>query len=364
MEPGGRGATDGDGLSTLEQAAVGASLGRTVEAVRDLLGVEIAFVTSMDDEFQRFEMLAGDGSSFGVNEDTVIPVEETYCHHVLEGRLPNFIPDVRQNEFAMSLPATEAVNLGAYVSLPLTFSNGEFYGTMCAVSHEAQPQIGEREEQFLRVFARLAIDQIEREHLQDRVVEAERGLVATTALLQAIEARDSYTAEHSKAVVELAATVAEQLGIGESEGVDLARVALLHDIGKIAIPDSILRKPGPLDDQEWELMRKHPEYGSDLIERTPGVVHLAPAVRAEHERWDGEGYPDGLAGEEIPLASQIVFACDAYHAMVSDRPYRKGLGEKEARRRLRDGAGTQFNPAVVTAMLAALEQHVEPAAQE
>ena len=77
-------------------------------------------------------------------------------------------------------------------------------------------------------------------------------------------------------------------------------------------------------------MRKHPIYGSDLIERTPGVVHLAPAVRAEHERWDGDGYPDGLAGEEIPLASQIVFACDAYHAMVSDRPYRKGLGEEEA----------------------------------
>jgi len=356
-------AMDGDGLSTLAHAAVGASLARTVEAVRDLLGVEVAFVTSMDDEFQRFEMLAGDGSSFGLAEDTVMPVEDTYCHHVLAGRLPNLIPDVRENEFAMSLPATEAVNLGAYVSLPLTFSNGEFYGTMCAISHEPQPHLGAREEQFLRVFARLAVDQIEREHLQERVVETERELVATTALMQAIEARDSYTAEHSKAVVELAATVAEQLGLGEREGHDLARVALLHDIGKIAIPDSILRKPGPLDDQEWELMRKHPEYGSDLIERTPGVVHLAPAVRAEHERWDGEGYPDGLAGEEIPLASQIVFACDAYHAMVSDRPYRRGLGEDEARRRLRAGAGSQFNPAVVAAMLDALEQAMEPAAE-
>ncbi len=272
------------------------------------------------------------------------------------------MPDVRANEVAAAMPITEVAGVGAFVSMPLTFSDGELYGTLCAASHEAQPQLGPRDEQFLHIFARLVVDQIERERLQEQKHAAERGVIASTVLTHAVEARDSYTAEHSRAVVDLAAAVGAQLGLGEAAGNDLAQVALLHDIGKIAIPDSILRKEGPLDDKEWELMRQHPIYGYELIELTPGLEHLAPAIRAEHERWDGGGYPDGLAGEAIPLASRIVFACDAYHAMVSDRPYRKRLGDDEARRRLQEGSGSQFCPEVVTAMLAALDAGAIPAA--
>jgi two-component system cell cycle response regulator len=120
----------------------------------------------------------------------------------------------------------------------------------------------------------------------------------------------------------------------------------------VGIPDAILQKQGPLDDEEWQLMRQHPIVGERIIAGTPGLSHLAPAMRAEHERWDGTGYPDGLAGEQIPLASRITLACDALHAMTSNRPYRPAMPLSHAREELRAGAGSQFDPNVIKALLA------------
>jgi HD-GYP domain-containing protein (c-di-GMP phosphodiesterase class II) len=131
-------------------------------------------------------------------------------------------------------------------------------------------------------------------------------------------------------------------------------VALLHDIGKIGMPDEILRKPGRLDAHELAIMREHPVIGERILRHVPGLETVARAVRHEHERWDGTGYPDGLAGEAIPLSSRITLVCDAYHAMTSARPYRAALDHEEAAEELRRGAGTQFDPAIVTALLAAL----------
>ena len=136
---------------------------------------------------------------------------------------------------------------------------------------------------------------------------------------------------------------------------DVEHVALLHDIGKVGIPDAILQKQGPLDEQEWELMRQHPVVGERIIAGTPGLSHLAPAMRAEHEHWDGGGYPDGLAGEEIPLASRITLACDALNAMTNDRPYRPAMTLQRARQELMAGAGTQFDPRTVQALFDEIE---------
>jgi HD-GYP domain-containing protein (c-di-GMP phosphodiesterase class II) len=129
---------------------------------------------------------------------------------------------------------------------------------------------------------------------------------------------------------------------------------LLHDIGKLAIPDSMLQKPGPLTDDEQDVMRTHPVESERIVAGLPGLRHLGLAVRSEHERFDGSGYPDGLAGEAIPLASRITFVCDAYHAMVSDRPYRAALTIDQARRQIVDGSGTQFCPKAAGALLATL----------
>ena len=128
-------------------------------------------------------------------------------------------------------------------------------------------------------------------------------------------------------------------------------MALLHDIGKVGVPDAVLLKPAPLDESEWALMRRHPEIGARIVAEVEGLSHMAPAILADHERWDGLGYPLGLAGEAIPIASRITFACDAYHAMVSDRPYRAAMSHANAVEELRRNSGTQFDPRIVEALL-------------
>ncbi len=145
----------------------------------------------------------------------------------------------------------------------------------------------------------------------------------------------------------LAAAVAAALGMSEPDQADVVRAAELHDVGKIAIPDAILRKPGPLDAKEWEFMERHTIIGERILMAAPALESVAKLVRSSHERWDGQGYPDGLAGTGIPLGARIVSVCDAYDAMIADRPYRTGMPPSEALTELRRCAGTQFDPDVV-----------------
>jgi HD-GYP domain-containing protein (c-di-GMP phosphodiesterase class II) len=177
-------------------------------------------------------------------------------------------------------------------------------------------------------------------------------LTSVRALVAAVHARDERTGEHSRAVVPLANGVARRLGLAPDEAATVQHVALLHDVGKIGIPDGVLLKPGPLSEREWSTMRRHPVIGERIVRGIEPLEHLARAIRAEHERWDGRGYPDGLAGHAIPLASRIVLACDAFHAMTSDRPYRAALPSGAALAELAGGAGTQFDPLVVDALIA------------
>jgi diguanylate cyclase (GGDEF)-like protein len=174
------------------------------------------------------------------------------------------------------------------------------------------------------------------------------------ALAEALLERDRYTGEHSESVVELVEAVARGLGLRGREVTHIKAAALLHDIGKVAIPDSILNKPGPLDDGEWEVMRTHPVVGERILRAIPGMGPIARIVRHEHERFDGGGYPDGIAGDEIPIGARIILACDAYHAMTSDRPYRKSIGHGEAIRELVENAGKQFDPQVTEVLIGSL----------
>ncbi len=188
----------------------------------------------------------------------------------------------------------------------------------------------------------------------ERAAGAYRAVVRSLAM--ALSARDGYTGAHSDIVHDLAVAVATRLDLSAQEVDEVKVVALLHDIGKIGIPDEILHKSTPLTDDDWELMRSHPAIGERILEPLPGFDRIANAVRHEHERWDGRGYPDGLAETAIPLASRIVLACDAFHALVSDRPYRPALALEAAVTELESCAGTQFDPAVVVALLAAIRE--------
>jgi HD-GYP domain-containing protein (c-di-GMP phosphodiesterase class II) len=192
-------------------------------------------------------------------------------------------------------------------------------------------------------------------HRAGLIADMERTFTTTlAALTSTVEAKDDYTASHGEDVASLAARVALRMGLTRAQARDVSYAAMLHDVGKIAVPSEILLKPGPLTDEEWVVMRGHAAVGGDLVARIDAFAHLAPAVRASHERWDGGGYPDGLAGERIPLAARIIAACDTYDAIVTDRPYRPARTAAEAGDELRRVAGTQLDERAVDALLAEL----------
>ena len=180
-------------------------------------------------------------------------------------------------------------------------------------------------------------------------------------LAAALEARDAMIGGPFSSIVSLCTQVAERLGMAEPELRDLRYAAALHDIGTIAVPHEILDKPGPLDPQERAVMERHPLVGEQILSPVHYLDGVARLVRHAHERWDGAGYPAGLRGDAIPLAARVIFASDAYSAMLSERPHRGGRSEAQARDELRAGAGSQFDPRVVDALLSALEPDAEVA---
>jgi putative nucleotidyltransferase with HDIG domain len=179
---------------------------------------------------------------------------------------------------------------------------------------------------------------------------AEQQLAAVLLLAESLDLRDTGTARHSLTVGELARATALELGLA-AERVERIRVAgVLHDLGKLAVPDAILHKPGRLDDAEWREMRRHPEVGARILAHA-GLHDIAAWVHAHHERVDGRGYPLELAADDIALEAKILAVADAYEAMIADRPYRAGMDPLAAQDELRECAGTQFDPAVVDAFL-------------
>jgi putative nucleotidyltransferase with HDIG domain len=212
---------------------------------------------------------------------------------------------------------------------------------------------------LLHVFSR---ERTERYAAALELHQTYRGTVMV--LSDVVEADDNYTASHCRSVVELAVATAGELGLDARDQQELETAALLHDVGKIAIPKEILNKPAKLTDEEFELMKSHTLEGQALLDRVGGrLARVGEIVRSCHERWDGHGYPDGLRGEEIPLAARIVFCCDAYSAMTTDRPYRAAIDPTVALAELRANAGTQFEPRVVEAVCRAVVRDLEHTTQ-
>jgi HD-GYP domain-containing protein (c-di-GMP phosphodiesterase class II) len=200
---------------------------------------------------------------------------------------------------------------------------------------------------LLRNFSR------ERKQRIDNALELSDAYRGTAFLLgDVVEADDAYTGSHSRHVVDLVLAVSDELGLGEDDRRDAEFVALLHDVGKIRIPGSIINKPGPLDAEERALMETHTVIGEEMLERVGGMLgHVGHLVRSCHERWDGNGYPDKLAGEDIPRVARIVCACDAFSAMTTDRPYRAARTLDDAHAELERCSGTHFDPVVGAALL-------------
>jgi putative nucleotidyltransferase with HDIG domain len=243
-------------------------------------------------------------------------------------------------------------NFGASLMVPLVIDDRPF--GLVELLDVRQRVFSDEEIRFCRLMADHAGLMLRNARITQELEQ--QHLHTVGALAAALEAKDAYTGGHAQAIAALADAVGEEVGLCPRDRRALRLGALLHDVGKIGIPERILNKPDRLTDEEYAVMKRHTEIGAEIITGIPGLAEVAALVRWSHERWDGRGYPDGLAGSAIPLGASIIAVCDAYHAMTEDRIYRRALPVEAAVAELRRCSGTQFSPGVVEAFVRVLER--------
>jgi HD-GYP domain-containing protein (c-di-GMP phosphodiesterase class II) len=284
---------------------------------------------------------------------TAVP-PEVAARHLLSIEEPFFIPDETASQVAQEMGI--AGSAGPTLVAPISWDPD---GT-AAILATGLPgwRISQRHFRLAKGVADMASLALGNAH---RFAGMEKAYMETVEVLaNALEAKDSYTHGHAKQVAQMAVTVGAELGMDDDELRTIELAGVFHDIGKIGVATNIINKPGELDEDEWEEIRKHPDIGDQIMAPVEFLQPIRPLIKSSHERWDGHGYPDGLAGDAIPLGARIVAVTDAWHAMTSDRSYRKALPEREALRRLREASGSQFDPAVVEAFLAAYTKGLVP----
>jgi len=324
--------------------------GEAVRQLHESFDYYLAVVQRLDPD-GCLRVVAGAGPLAEEVEDFLAqeqPVEVGVNGRVARSGRPAMVNDTRlDSDYLARNPRTDP---GSELSLPISVA-----GSIWGVMNLEQEQPGAFAEEDL-LLAHVVASQVGAAiHRCQLVTELEGAFLTTVGVLaDAVELQDAYTADHANEVADLAAAVGERMGIGGAELDRLRYGALLHDVGKIGIPGEILRKPGPLSAEERGRMDEHTAIGARMLERIPFLAPVAPLVRSAHERVDGGGYPDGLKGDEIPRAAMIICTCDAFHAMTSDRSYRKAMDNEAAIVELRASAGTQFDHAVVEALIAEL----------
>jgi HD-GYP domain-containing protein (c-di-GMP phosphodiesterase class II) len=316
-----------------------------------IMRVERAVVVLRDQADPRSAIVV---AGYGVPPDYVgqrIGIDEGMAGHVITTGEPVLVDDYGQ--FPRRIGHAAGAGLRAGAAVPIR-REGVVHGALAAGTTHFGRRFGSEELEALLRLAELGAVAVEQASMRE---ELERAVEAgVEAMAAAVDMRDDYTGAHSEEVVRLARVVGERMGLTEQELGELEFAARLHDVGKIGVPDAVLRKEGPLEGAEWEIMRQHPAWGADMLCRVPGLKRISRIVRHAHERWDGDGYPDQLRHKNIPLPSRIIFACDAYNAMTSDRPYRDALRPWVAVSELREGSGGQFDPDVVDALVGALRE--------
>jgi putative nucleotidyltransferase with HDIG domain len=271
---------------------------------------------------------------------------------VLEARLPAAISTSDPGADPAELFVLREMDMQAVLLIPLV-AESEPWGLIEV--YDSRPRSFSARERHLAELAATQIGALLTafEH-EERAQRLYRETLAS--LSNALEAKDAVTSQHTEEVVRLAVAVAAELNLELEQVRNVELGAVLHDIGKVRVPEAILNKPGPLTEDEWAVMRTHPEVGEQILRPIQSLQAILPIVRHHHERWDGTGYPDKLIGRAIPLGARIVAVCDAYRAMTEDRPYRAALGEAEARKELKLGAGSQFDSECIEALLRALDR--------
>jgi len=279
------------------------------------------------------------------------PIGEGLVSWVIENNAPASSENLEEDPRIVLREAVQGLQAGLLV--PLRTTGGEVVGTLL-LGRRARDPFGTTEERILQAVAEMGANALQRAELFEELENAY--LQAVVALSKAIDARDSATGHHSNRIAILAAAVAEALGCTREDIETILWGAALHDIGKISISDAILHKTGPLTEEEWTLIRRHPAIGSEIVAPLRRLNKVLPMIRYHQEHWDGTGYPEGLRGEEIPLGARILAVVDAYVAMTEDRPYRKARTHEQAIEEVRRQAGKQFDPRVVEVFCQVVER--------
>lgn len=277
--------------------------------------------------------------------------------HAIAGRVAKSAKPIVINE-GDKIPACtrkllRGLGLKSALSIPL-MSDGTVLGVLNLSKRHSKPFFDKEDFELLRILANEAGTAIRNCRLFDEVHALYEGSIVSLAA--AIDARDHYTLGHSERVSKIAIGLARALKL-PSDAVEKTKLSsMLHDIGKIGVPDEILLKPGKLTKKEWRVIKKHPVYAVTILKHLPRLKHIVPIVYHEHERYDGKGYVKGLKGKQIPIESRIIAVADAYEAMTSNRPYRKAMRKKDAIKEIRKHRGTQFDPCVVTVFLKIMDK--------
>ena len=312
-----------------------------IEMARQLTGAEVGLFTQAD----------GDDVIASLGMDDLKP-EIASALFEFTRRVKNDNAPLVENDGDKLPDGAGLVNLSA---LPVA-AKGKDSGVLLLANKRSGP-FNEKDTRLLLSIGQHAGIALENVRLHHELNEAYASTIAVLA--DAIEAKDAYTRGHCESVMRLAVEVGRRLDM-KGEKLDEVRYsALLHDIGKIGVPDGILLKPGKLMDEEFSIIQKHPAIGRDLVARVPALLRLTDAILHHHEKWDGSGYPEGLAGEGIPLVARIVGAVDAFDAMTTPRPYRDAVSHQEAVAEMQRCSGTQFDPDVVNLIEQILHQGME-----
>ncbi|HEX3693616.1 MAG TPA: HD domain-containing phosphohydrolase, partial [Solirubrobacteraceae bacterium] len=299
-----------------------------VDELHETFAFYLAAVQRLDAEQGLLRLIAGRGALAEVMTEFLLveqPLQAGVNGRVARSGATALVPDTRRDpDYVVRDPATDP---RCELSVAIV-ADGAVWGVLNIESAEAGA-LGEADAVLVEAIAASLGSAIHRAAL---IEDIERAFTTTLAVVTStVEAKDDYTACHGNDVAELAERVALRMGLDRKAAREVHYAALLHDVGKIAVPSEILCKESPLSEEEWEVMRTHTVVGAELVERIDAFAHLAPAVRSSHERVDGAGYPDGLAGADIPLAARIVAACDTYDAIVTERPYRAARPAAEGR---------------------------------
>jgi len=318
-------------------------LGRSVEVTTRVLGTERAALW-IEEEGEPHDLVAR--ASFGYPRESDPTGQRRYPSALAHKWLEGTEPFVFESSDLEAIDPTQPERTIRFVVAPLKLEHNRV-GALTAT-------IGDRvlDDRQMRLLAGLAHQAKLAIESAEHYMSLERTFVSTVAALaNALEAKDDYTASHARWITDMSMLVGRELELDRDALKRLELGALFHDIGKIGIPTEILQKPGPLTDEEFEIVKEHPELGEKILAPIERLEDVRPIVRACHERWDGLGYPDGKAGTDIPVEARVVLVCDAFHAMVTDRPYRARLPHAEAVRRLHESSGTQFDPTAVSAFV-------------